>query len=316
MELDMYLDDIGEPEEVEELLEDIRVISESTIVPENGSFLGLDISESSSGICIYENGVKSVYNSKLNDFENSPHREVLLRRELKSDLATVIEGKTFDAIIIEDVYQGVNPLTTRLLCALNSAIDEMILDKQVFCKEFIRVQNSVWKSWLFTVDTEGEFKGLNDKEKIQGCLGKLGVNESGEGYQDRLDATGMVLGYLMCRKTAKKSLADKKKKRVSLDDIKFSYDTDIDFVVMDMNGDVDNYDLIDINGRISKNRIIDLLTDNPTIAYVSRGLVKLGRLADELNLPYIEEGGIFAFWVKPKKVNKYIKNLQYNEEEV
>lgn len=318
MELSIGLEDLDtENLDEEEVKEEsfLEVLSESSIVPKEGMYLGLDISETSTGICIYDSGKKYLYNSELDDFEGSPHREVLLRRELKEDLLSIIQGKTFEVIIIEDAYQGVNPLTTRLLYALNTAIDEMILDNQVFCKEFLRVQNSVWKSWLFSIDTENNFKGLNDKEKIQRCLEMLGVHEEGKGFQDRLDATGMILGYLICKKSAKKSLLSKKKKRVVLSDINFSYDTDIDFIKMDINGDVDHFSLINSTGRMSKTKIIELLTNDPTIAYVTENCIKLGRLADELDLPYIPEGGIFAFWVKPNKVKKYLKNLKYKEME-
>ena len=52
--------------------------------------------------------------------------------------------------------------------------NSVILDGVCSCKRFIRVQNKVWKSWLFKLDTEHRFKGLEDKLRIQKCLELVG----------------------------------------------------------------------------------------------------------------------------------------------
>lgn len=285
-------------------------ITEDTLVPKTGFFLGLDVSEHSAGICIYKNGKRSTYNSVLNFNEKSEYKEVLLRRELKADLLGLISGKHFEAILIEDVYQGVNPYTTRLLYAINTAIDELILDEEVTCKEFLRVQNGTWKSWLYVLDSNGTLKGMKDKLKIQKCLESIGIFEEGEGYQDRLDATGLVIGYLLCRDKASDLVKSKKKKRVTIEDVRLSYVESSELLSYEIEDGIDDIVYLKQGERLSKSKILDYLTDQPNTVFISSEPVKLGRLASELKLPYIEGGGYLAFWVKSSKYKKYKENLE------
>lgn len=311
MELEMNLLDEEDEEDLQEISTKVFTkITEESLIPKDKIFLGLDIAELSTGICIYENGKRFTANITLNYAENSPHREVLLRRELKSDLSQVIQGKIFDAIIIEDAYQGINPSTTRLLYALNSAIDEMILDNEITCKEFIRIPNSTWKSWLYILDSNNDFKGLNDKLKIEKCLRLIGIEEFGEGYQDRLDATGMIIGYLLCKDRVDKVIARKKKVRVSISDVGLAYVEDMGMLVYEIDDDIEKREFLKNTEKISKKKIISYLTDKPDTVFISSIPVKLGRLASELNMPYIEGGGYFAFWVKSKRFKKYLANLE------
>lgn len=285
-------------------------INEDTLVPKTGSFLGLDISEHSAGICIYENGKRSTYNSVLNFSEKSVYKEVLLRRELKVDLLGLISGKQFDAILIEDAFQGVNPYTTRLLYALNTAIDELILDGEVTCKEFLRVQNGTWKSWLYVLDSNGTLKGMKDKLKVQKCLESIGIFEEGKGYQDRLDATGLVIGYLLCRDKASDLVKSKKKKRVTIEDVGMCYIEDSELLSYEIEDGIEDIVYLKQGERLSKSKMLDYLTNQPNTVFISSEPVKLGRLASELKLPYIEGGGYLAFWVKSSKYKKYKENLE------
>lgn len=280
--------------------------TEKSVVPDFGSFLGLDISESSTGVCIYERGIRFTYNFSLNLVENSVHSEVLLRRALKENLRSVIKDKELDVIIIEDVFQGINAMTTRKLYAINTAIDEMILDGEVKCKKFLRVSNQTWKSWLFRIDEQGVTKGMNDKLRIETCLGMLGIVEVGKGFQDRLDATGMIIGYLLDPEYALNNLMLSKRKKVSFEDIVISYNLEKEDVFADMQGyKVKEYKEVE-EKRWSKSKIIDYLTNNPKSAYITKDYVILGNLADSLDLPIITDGGILGFWLKPNKIEKYV----------
>lgn len=280
--------------------------SEKLKISENGSYLGLDISELSTGVCIYRNGVRKTYNFSVNHTDNSCFGEVLLRRSLKENLRELILGSSFDVVIIEDVFQGINPLTTRKLYALNTAIDEMILDGEISCSKFFRVSNQTWKSWLFKLDTDGCLKGMSDKLKIEACLGMLGIHEEGRGFQDRLDATGMLVGYLLNPEEAEKSINRKKKKKVSISDVVVSYGSEQYDVFEDMtNYEVSKYKEVS-EKRWSKAKILDYLTDNPEIAYITEDYVLLGNLASEFDLPFVSDGGILGFWIKPNKVSKYL----------
>lgn len=307
-ELD-FLEENIEKENTEELpMLAFENPTENNLIPKVGLFLGLDISDTSTGVCLYENGEKTSANISLETPENVEFREVRLRRELKQDLSTLIAGKSFDLIIIEDAFQGVNPTTTRLLYALNTAIDELILDSVCNCKKFLRVSNKTWKSWLYTIDFEGKFKGLKDKLRIQKCLELLGVYDEGEGYQDRLDSCGMLLGYFLCKDRVKEK---KTNKRVSFEDIDFDYQEDIDLAIYRLKSEVGSVSVHYVDEPSwSKKKMSDYLTENPNFVMVTKEIIRLGFLADKLELPYLDNGGYFAFWVKPKKLKKYVNDKE------
>lgn len=292
-------------EESEEMGISLEVPHISNIVPSEGLFLGLDVSKNSTGITLIEDGERLTGNITLEDVK-SEHREVLLRRALKSDLRQLVKDKEFDLIIIEDAFVGENAETVRLLFALNTAIDEMILDGECACKKFIRVPNQSWKSWLYVLDSNNVTKGLNDKEKIKYCLEQIGVVETGEGYQDRLDSTGLIVSYFLKGKELDDKGKLKKKPKVRFSDIEASYDIDTSYLFYgrdDIN--TDNIEFLDYR-KIGKTRVVELLTENPDRVFVTSEMILLGNLGVELGLDIIEGGGYFAFWVKPNKLKKYL----------
>lgn len=280
---------------------------ECDIVPKEGTYMGLDISDNSTGICIYSDGEKIVDNVglTLSAEENlSPHRETFLRYKLKKYLARYAKHMVFDVIVIEDVFQGVNPSTTRILYALNTAIDELIIDGVVSCKKFLRVENSVWKSWLSTLDPESKYKGLNDKVKIQCYLRDIGIEEYGAGYQDRLDACGMLIGYFLCKhKICEEAII--RKRKVSQSDICVSYQPSQELCRMDVKED--NVDIMYIKEKnMSIDKILDYLSREPKYVYITDCICTPGRLRAKYDLPIIDEGGYFGFWVKRSKLKKYV----------
>ena len=306
--------DIDMEEQCEEGIEDyykcssFDKLTEENIIPKTGYFLGLDISQNSSGICLYANGVRNTYNSKVDYDKNDVFAEARMRKQLKQDLLEVINGNELELIVIEDVFEGANAEVVRKLYALNTAIDDLILDGLVVCKDFVRVQNGVWKSWLSVVDSNKDLKGFNDKEKIQGYLKILGIDESGEGFQDRLDATGMVIGYFL-NKANGGTVVVEKKKRVNFKDISVVYEEDIDLVIMGMAyGNEENVNVRYFEGkRISKKLMTDYLTEDPDKLFISKDKVNIGLLAGELGLPIYENGGYVGFWVDGNKKKKYLK---------
>lgn len=283
-------------------------LTEESIIPKTGYYLGLDISQNSSGICLYANGVRNTYNSKVDYDKNDVFAEARMRKQLKQDLLEVINGNELELIVIEDVFEGANAEVVRKLYALNTAIDDLILDGLVVCKDFVRVQNGVWKSWLSVVDSNKDLKGFNDKEKIQGYLKILGIEESGDGFQDRLDATGMVIGYFLNKANGGTVVAEKKK-RVNFKDVSVVYEEDIDLVIMGMAyGNEENVNVRYFEGKkISKKLMTDYLTENPDMLFISKDKVNIGLLAEELGLPIYENGGYVGFWVDGNKKKKYLK---------
>lgn len=312
MEIICDLDEIEEDKKyLKNTEKEFEKISEKSLVPRSGFFLGLDISEQSSGICLYENGEKVSANISL-ETKNVRFEEVLLRRELKGYLTELVQGKEFDLIIIEDAFQGVNPTVTRKLYALNTAIDELILDNVCSCKDFRRVNNQQWKSWLYTIDTEGLYKGLDDKLRIQKCLELLDVYEDGsEGYQDRLDSCGLILGYMLCKSKADTYEERKRKKKVEFSDIEFSYQEEIEFCLDDAGYGVRDLckSFIELKSA-SKEFVIDCLTDNPEVVFITSNRLYLGLFGGTIGATRLEDGGHLAFWVSPNKIKKYKKDVE------
>ena len=291
----------------EEVSKNYEILTESSLIPTVGSYLGLDISESSSGICLYRDGKKLQANISLETKDTEEFYEVKLRRELKQYLSEFINGQDMDLVIIEDAYQGMNPNTTRKLYALNTAIDELILDGDFKCKKFLRVSNKTWKSWLFRVDAEGCFKGLNDKERIRRCLELLGVHEEGEGYQDRLDSCGLLLGYFFAGEPEKK---EKQKVSMTFSDLCFEYQEDEDFISQAVRSERQVEDLlikrVDVGQKSwTKQLIMSLIKDSPEYVVITSQPIKLGNLGVSLGINSIfGNKGFFGFWVKRSKFKK------------
>lgn len=296
-----------------------ETLSEDNIIPRMGIFLGLDISKDSTGVCLYKDGEKTTANISVDDYnKNDPHAEAKARIGLQKDLLEFFSVmgniKSFDFIIIEDVFEGINPATTRMLYALNTAIDELILWGRVECKEFARVSNQTWKMWLSTVDTSGELKGLNDKVKIQRVLEQLGIHEYGNGAQDRLDATGMLLGYFVQKSiSGGKNISEKKSNiRVQFSDIEYAFEEDEDLIRIAALGDNDCITTVVIeDSKMSKKKMIDYLSSNLDVVFITSKPIMLGMLSKELGLYLLPgQGGYFGFWLKDKARRRYLKKLE------
>lgn len=288
-----------------------EVPSESNIVPK-GLYLGLDISKESTGVCVYKDGIRYSGNIKVTANINSPHSEVLLRRSLKQSLLSeLIEftNQTFDLVVIEDVFEGVNPETARTLYALNTAIDELILDENLKTREFVRVNNRKWKSWLFWLDAEGKWKGYNDKVKIAEILKSLGIDEYGPGCQDRLDAAGMLIGYFLQKaKTPDKKDIPEPKYAISFSDLEYAYETDVDFIkdYIYEEREVCNIFVLDTI-KLSKKFMTSTVSANLGGVFVTGNPISLGFFGDQLKLSVLPEGGYFAFWLKKRVYDKLLR---------
>lgn len=169
-------------------------ISYSDLLPKEGYHLGLDISKSSTGITLVSNGSYESWNYSLKDFSKEDLPEIKTRRYLKEELQRRFTGMHFTTILVEDAFEGDNPYVTRLLYSLNTVIDELILDGEITCETFKRINNQTWKSWLWGIEPSIG-KGLADKYRINACMNNLKVHFEGEGFQDKYDSFGMLLGY-------------------------------------------------------------------------------------------------------------------------
>ena len=230
VDLDSLLDDLAPEEEFKDVVSGdtlktsnvkfdngVRKYSSVTIndlLPKTGVHLGLDLSKDSTGVTLVKEGTYSSFNFSLEDVGDTRFSEILYRRQMYNKLKELYEGYSFDTIVLEDVFAGVNPTTVRLLYAINTAVDELILDGVIECKDFQRVGNGSWKSWLWGIEPQVG-KGLDDKERIAELLRYLGVEYSGKGFQDRLDSLGMLVGYFYKHYTLKEDLVPVPKVRWS-----------------------------------------------------------------------------------------------------
>lgn len=195
-----------------------RKLTVYDILPKTGLHLGVDISKRSTGISLVEDGKIKSWNLSLRGSEDVKFAEILLRREFKQLLLDEFNGLSFGTIVLEDVYEGENPETTRLLYSLNTVIDEMIFDGDIECEDFIRANNKSWKSWLWSIEPQIG-KGYNEKVRTEEVLKYLGVEDFGKGYQDRLDSLGMLVGYFF--KKVSDNLAGFKVPKVTWTKVKY-----------------------------------------------------------------------------------------------
>lgn len=287
---------------------------EFEIVPKIGTFLGLDISENSSGVCLYKDGKKYLANIGLETPEGEQFFEVKCRRELGgallgmfNEVFTEDEGYAFDLIVIEDAFQGINPKTTRKLYAINTAIDELILDGKIECKKFVRVNNQVWKGWLYKLDVLGSYKGLVDKERIRMCLSLVGISERGKGYQDRLDAQGMLIGYFLRGEDEKPVVGEK----VRFSDLEFACLSDTVFLIDACKEERGTSEVLveyvsSGARKWSKELVLEMVngSDDKDTLFITRDEVVLGNFGKSVG---VEGVGYLGFWIKKGRLKKYIK---------
>lgn len=135
------------------------------------------------------------------------------RLEFKQYLKEALEGLPVAVVVVEDVFAGVNVTSYRELLNLNNVVDELILEGVITTAtgeepELVRVQSRVWKRWIrrFVKETPNSVvhenaKYLNDKQVVRESLSAIGIPpetlEGGRGNQDRCDAAGMALGWLL-----------------------------------------------------------------------------------------------------------------------
>lgn len=257
---------------------------------DSGSYLGLDISKSSTGFCIIsENEVD--WGTIHLDPETGPHAEALYRRGLREDLLELVHGRHFDCIIIEDVYSGSNPSTTRVLYALNSVIDGLIIDGLVTCTEFVRVQNGTWKSWLSLVEQGTVTRGLNDKAYVKTVLSDMGITASN---QDMLDACGMIAGWIAQRDYPgglDGSSRSHSGALAPLSECRFEYVSNYEDFTVDLT------DAEIFNGTPRSKTVRELLAGaGKGLIYVTKGRVSIGNDCTKFGVKPLPFGGYLAFW--------------------
>lgn len=172
------------------------------------SILSLDISMNSTGVfCFHEDTPYSYNLPPLKYDKDSPHSEVLLRRSFLPALLPTLPTRVFEYIALEDSFSGRNHTTARNLYALNTAVDEGILDGVLTTEHFCRVNNASWKRTL-TSDYP-HLKRYSAKKLVTEALSLLpwsatltcedflrSLNPATKGIQDRRDSFGIAVHTL------------------------------------------------------------------------------------------------------------------------
>lgn len=286
---------VGEAQpHVESFVGRLHEVQAEDILPKTGVHLGLDVSTSSTGIAVWDMGSLTWGVVSLGTDKNAQHGEALMRRELRSELNSMFRGWSFDTIIIEDAFIGSQLQGVRWLFALNTVIDDMILDGDISCKTFVRVGNTTWKSWLRKTDPSKTVTGYNDKEIIKRLLSKLGVPT--EVKQDQLDALGLLVGFFAQELSigGQPRVGTKKMGTlVPLKNVKAVYCPTADELEPHL---PDGYRREVFEDRISVSKIREAATHEPDVVWFTKKQVSLGNIVEKLGVDPIPFGGYVAFW--------------------
>lgn len=191
----------------------------NSVLEEYTCTLGLDISRTSTGVALFQNGILRVYRISLNakyDKEN-PLWEAEMKKEFREALVKLVNGKEFDLVVVENTINGVNAVTNKELTLLNTVFDDLVLEGvcKVKKENFVRPAPNTWRKVL--KDFAGTASASNTKELVEKLLHRLGYRfvldyqdepsrvKKEIGYYDICDATGMIAGYMYKRSSLNKT---------------------------------------------------------------------------------------------------------------
>lgn len=173
--------------------------------------LSLDVSKTSTGLTIFENGRTQPYCLKLETDDNTAKYPVGERMlELREAIVDIVgENTHFDLICVEEAILGVNAKVSGVAYALNFVIDMLILDGIITCDHFMRINNKSWKAIMRKHTGVIPLKSGSDKDKkdiinyFQALNYPMGYQVNSfkswsaymkSGIQDMLDSVGVMYG--------------------------------------------------------------------------------------------------------------------------
>lgn len=173
--------------------------------------LSLDVSKTSTGLTIFENGRTQPYCLKLETDDNTAKYPVGERMlELREAIVDIVgENTHFDLICVEEAILGVNAKVSGVAYALNFVIDMLILDGIITCDNFMRINNKSWKAIMRKHTGVIPLKSGSDKDKkdiinyFQALNYSMGYQVNSfkswsaymkSGIQDMLDSVGVMYG--------------------------------------------------------------------------------------------------------------------------
>lgn len=280
-------------------IEEFAHASADELLPKTGTYLGLDISKTSTGIALWKNG-ELLWGTETLTSESGVFSEVLLRRQLKEKLMENLEGEKIDVAAVEDVFSGGNPKTVRLLMQLNTALDELILDGALEVGEFHRIDNKEWKAMLRRLlDPHKTVRKSNDKDAVEALLMPLGIHrETDKGGQDKLDAVGIMLGgMIMSEVIGEKVLTSYRNvsRKIKITEVKGYYDYSLERLLDKLPVGVTH---VEFSDRVTERNIVAAVTENPEVIWFTPKLVNIGNIYKKFGVEPYPFGGYLAFHSK------------------
>lgn len=174
--------------------------------------LSLDISKTSTGISIFEDGEIASGFYKLQtvgDIGIAVGQRIV---ELENEIVRLCNGNThFDLICVEEAILGINSSTSANAYALNFVIDTLLAKGILTCDVFVRLNNKSWKATIRQLSGVQPLKSGTDVEKknviryMEGLEVPLATKHKEykswsaymkSGYQDALDSIGLMVGAI------------------------------------------------------------------------------------------------------------------------
>ena len=207
------------------------------------------------------------------------------------------------------------------MLALNTVIDELVVEEVITVENFYRQSNQTWKSNMRSIYKAG--KGLKDKFEIEQVALHLGfgyalehksdtdAQKAKEGYQDILDATMMLCSVSALKNSEIKT---KKSSRIKKSDIEFDFIEDLEYLDYSDKELYSQYPYLEISRANTKATIekvfVDSFNNNEEYEeyilalHVSNG--EVGLFGIEHSIP-TTEGYILGYLKNIKKKNKISK---------
>ena len=296
------LEDLPLVEIRETTLEDILQVFDSAI--------GIDPSKNHTGISIWRDGKLTTLGFQTKQTgKDDPFEEARMRLDFKRKLADLIRGMSFEVCVVEEVYGGANFTVTRKLIAVNTVIDELILEGVVEVKHFHRLLAQQWGEGIR--DIVEIQPGFKSKIRTQIVLEHLKVPFYMENkdlsqarkkeiyFEDKCDAIGMLLGLAMIQK----SKEDKSKPvGIKISDVQMYFVEDF-FDVYNLEDDIiEDYPIYEYetDGKEIEFDILEYLSKSPQeVAVIKVEISQLGRFGIEHKFKfYPQQHGFIVCYLK------------------
>lgn len=286
-------------------------LTTESVLSQIPSGVGLDIAKNHTGVCIWDGSSIEVCGFSLPEYDSTDQMaEAKMRRHLRDKLTDCLGSRFFEYLVVEDVYGGENFDTVRKLIALNTVIDDLILDGVVRVNNFYRNAESVWMKGLRLLYKAGN--KLSPKYEVQEVLGYLGFDFylrnkdltptelKGIFFEDICDATGMLLGLVADKFVKRDEVERSSLKRVTLSGIKLMYfETDDEVYNLPR---LSNCDFIHANLNFSsiERSVVSLVNQYPnSVVICPLPSSKLGVFGIKNGFKFFEgNSGVLAFYNK------------------